>query len=407
MLSSCRYEPDRCAGATDLDPFMMNKLAPKKRRLSGWIRCLSALPLVCAVIVAFAAAEMIVRRGHGQIASSDHLDPGMSRYDADLGWTLVPGWSGRHQNYDFSAQYRLNRHGFRNDSPPPGTHPERLIAVAGDSFTFGFGVNDDETFVHHLNETASDLGSFVNFAVPGYSTDQEALLLERTILKFKPRAVLLVVYLGNDVFDNALPYPIQVNMGKPYFVLEDGALKLENTPVPPVQKSVVDSREALRAAVLGEPSPQSELLSIVARRSVLLALLRDRVESWQDHMPGFTRRFEPSLALFRALTWRIRGDCERANCTLVLALIGGRSMVEQPGSLSAQYQEYLRSAILKSANSEGIAVIDLSSRLQEEARKGKQGFFFPNDGHLSPLGHATVAATLAQELKPILKDGDL
>ncbi|MCC6490362.1 MAG: SGNH/GDSL hydrolase family protein [Candidatus Hydrogenedentes bacterium] len=335
---------------------------------------------------------------------SDHLDPGMSRYDATLGWTLTPNWTGEHRNCDFSVTYQINGHGFRDDSPPPDSGSGDLIAVVGDSFTFGFGVKESDTFVRRLNELAPSLGSFVNFGVPGYSTDQEVLLLERSILKLQPRAVLLVVYLGNDVFDNELVYPMQVSMGKPRFVPEDGALTLVNTPVPPVQKPASDPREDLRAAVLGEPSALSELCSLVARHSVLLTRFQDRVADWRDHTEDFSHRYANALDLFEALVARANDDCERAGCRLVIVLVGGRSMIEQPGSLSAQYQEFLRAAILRSAASQDIDVIDVASYLKAAAHGVGQSFYFPNDGHFSPLGHAMVGDILARELKPLLAE---
>ncbi|MCC6694575.1 MAG: SGNH/GDSL hydrolase family protein [Candidatus Hydrogenedentes bacterium] len=382
----------------------MSEQTTSKRRPRAWAKYVSVLPLVLAVFVAFLVAEILVRRGQENVALDDHLDPGMSRYDPTLGWTLVPRWTGEHRNTDFEVKYQINALGFRDDSPPPDRNPGNLLAVMGDSFTFGFGVNDGDTFVRHLNEVAPSLGAFVNFAVPGYSTDQEVLLLERSILKLRPRAVLLVVYLGNDIFDNELAYPIQVSLGKPRFILEGDALKLMNTPVPPMRKPASNSREDLRTAVLGEPSALSEFWSLFARHSVLLTRFQDRAADWRDHTGEFSQRYDSALALFAALIKRAEDGCEGAGCRLVMVVIGGRSTIEQPGSLSAQYQEFLRAAILDSAATNGIAVIDIATFLNAAARGGGQSFYFPNDGHLSPLGHAMVADILARELKPLLAE---
>jgi hypothetical protein len=106
----------------------------------------------------------------------------------------------------------------------------------GDSFTFGLGVNDHETFVHLLNARAADGDSYLNFAIPGFSTDQEYLLIRRRVFDFNLSVIVLVTYLGNDLFDNQLPFPLQAHNAKPFFELAGDRLVLKNSPVPPDQK---------------------------------------------------------------------------------------------------------------------------------------------------------------------------
>ena len=186
-----------------------------------WRRWVGVFPYLLAIVLALSIAEYFVRNRAQRIATSDNLDSGSSSYDATLGWVLTPNWSGNHQNYDFTAHYLVNGLGFRADSPLPTERRGLLYAVLGDSFTFGFGVSEDQTFVRQLNKTAGGGATFVNFGVPGYSTDQEVLLLERYLLNYRPDVVLVVVYMGNDLFDNQLPVPMQVGLGKPFFAVKD------------------------------------------------------------------------------------------------------------------------------------------------------------------------------------------
>jgi len=105
----------------------------------------------------------------------------------------------------FDVVYDIDASGFRID-PLAGKTGSR-VAVLGDSFTFGLGVANGETFVSRLNAGSDDGRHYLNLGVPGYSTDQELLLLKKTGNALKPDIVLLVVYLANDLFDNNRSFP--------------------------------------------------------------------------------------------------------------------------------------------------------------------------------------------------------
>lgn len=98
-----------------------------------------------------------------------------------------------------------NDRGFR--SPPfaerkaPGT---RRIAVLGDSSTFGWGVEEFQAYPQRLaTALAKRWGveparvEVLNLGVPGYSTFQGRVLLERSVLALEPDAIVWS-YLSND-----------------------------------------------------------------------------------------------------------------------------------------------------------------------------------------------------------------
>lgn len=206
----------------------------RRVRLRWFVRLLVCVQLFFLL----AGSELVVRWQQSRIRNSDRLDPGIAHYDPELGWKLTPNWTGSHRTFDFTVRYTINEAGLRADSPLPFDRRGKLVAVVGDSFAFGLGVNDDQTFVHLLNQSARDQATFVNFSVPGYSTDQEALLIERDVLRWKPDVIILAVYVANDLFDNLLDHPLQVNHAKPRFALCDGRLVLTNVPVPVRPKPV-------------------------------------------------------------------------------------------------------------------------------------------------------------------------
>lgn len=95
---------------------------------------------------------------------------------------------------------RTNALGGRGpEVPPPGERPRVLLL--GDSFTFGQGVEEDQTFGAALEKHLRALGTEVevlNFGVPGHSQPQSVALLEQRLLPLRPDLVLLVVF-ANDL----------------------------------------------------------------------------------------------------------------------------------------------------------------------------------------------------------------
>jgi hypothetical protein len=102
------------------------------------------------------------------------------------------------------ANVRTNRCGMRGGDisivKPANTF---RIAVIGDSFTFGWGVEEHETFVAEMERTlnthfaSTKRVEVINMGVPGYSTFQEVARFEELGLDFNPDAVV-VFFVEND-----------------------------------------------------------------------------------------------------------------------------------------------------------------------------------------------------------------
>jgi len=80
------------------------------------------------------------------------------------------------------------------------------ILVLGDSFTFGAGVELEDTYVKQLetilrSKNSSKEYEVINAGVMGYGTDQEFYYLKEWITKLKPDLVIVGFYVGNDLED--------------------------------------------------------------------------------------------------------------------------------------------------------------------------------------------------------------
>ncbi len=109
----------------------------------------------------------------------------------------------------FFVSYRFNSLGFRGPDyaipAPPGTF--RILAL-GDSYTFGMGVHEQDTFAaqleSRLNAAAVVRGQpiryeVVNAGVGGYSTKEERLSYELFSSAYLPQVVLLTMVFNDDL----------------------------------------------------------------------------------------------------------------------------------------------------------------------------------------------------------------
>jgi hypothetical protein len=74
------------------------------------------------------------------------------------------------------------------------------VLVLGDSFTFGWGVLDDEPYPQRTEQLLRARGldvEVINAGIPGYNTEQEAALLDELMPRFQPDQVVLG-YVVND-----------------------------------------------------------------------------------------------------------------------------------------------------------------------------------------------------------------
>lgn len=94
--------------------------------------------------------------------------------DAATGYMLAPG-----THYLTRSVVTIGRDG-RRIVPDTDSEADCTIAALGDSITFGFGVNDDATWVNQLARLYPDV-RFINTAYSGYNSDNIRGAYENTI----------------------------------------------------------------------------------------------------------------------------------------------------------------------------------------------------------------------------------
>lgn len=151
------------------------------------------------------------------------------QFDPLLGWSLKPAVEAPHFSGEYNVIVKQNSHGMRDkEYKKKKSRDKYRIAVTGDSFVWGYGVNNDEIFTEVLEKKLGSGFEILNFGVSGYGTDQELLQFKSKILEFEPD-MLIVSFYNNDI-ENIISSR-QYGYSKPLFILENGSLRLSNVPV--------------------------------------------------------------------------------------------------------------------------------------------------------------------------------
>lgn len=101
------------------------------------------------------------------------------------------------------TKFKINSHGFRDyEYNLEKPNNKFRIAIVGDSYTFGWRLEFNETFTKllekRLNDNLPNLNYEVfNFGNPGYNTILEANLLEEKILDYNPN-LIIIAYTPGD-----------------------------------------------------------------------------------------------------------------------------------------------------------------------------------------------------------------
>ncbi len=98
-----------------------------------------------------------------------------------------------------------NKFGFRSREDIKEKNDILRVMMLGDSFTFGYGVRDYETFPWILDRLLNKVipgADVLNAGITGASNIQEIAYFNSEGIKFSPHLVVLQVYMGNDISQN-------------------------------------------------------------------------------------------------------------------------------------------------------------------------------------------------------------
>jgi hypothetical protein len=166
--------------------------------LASTVAALLLVELVLAVTPMAVRIRPYRLRLHDPNLDEPYLEDG-----DDVPYTTRPGYAGRFVD---GGRVTINEQGFRTDPSHGGPYARIDVLCLGDSFTFGYLVDDVETYPAQLSRLYEPSGRTVVNAgyYGGFSFDSAALRYGQTLARWHPRVVVYGVFPGNDIADLAV-----------------------------------------------------------------------------------------------------------------------------------------------------------------------------------------------------------
>jgi lysophospholipase L1-like esterase len=350
-----------------------------------------------ALFVLIAAAQFgifeVALRSWGSSEAAPSFQ-GLFQPDATIGYRLKPHARTRFSTSEFAADIAINSAGLRDEEELGAKAPdERRILLLGDSLVLSVQVPFRQTFgellEQRLNSRADGIRyRVINGGVQGYGPVEEQLFFKSIVNAVQPDLVLPIVFVGNDAEEAV-----------------GSKAKLDTTR---------------RTTTVAAESFVTRLRRLV-RRSMVLQILRLRVVAMADRvspslappeppLQSYAAQPAPRIAEGLAITRQAIEDITRtasaAGAKTAIVLMPARFQVDDAdyGRLreivAASGGELIRDAaterFAQALAPLGLPEVDVLPALR--AALPGSDLFYQETVHLTPRGHAVVAAALGEFL---------
>ena len=271
---------------------------------------------------------------------------------------------------DFNVNITINRSGFRETKPM--SDADDAIWFVGDSFTFGWGVEQPERF---SDFTGKLLGKKTyNIASPGTDICGYQAQIARVLKKTSPEAVVVGLFIENDVKKYHCPRgngPGRQPENHTFLVtlpsfsitsIKQALIKysaLYNVIVPRIKQSTTLVNFLIDVGIVARPHAEFFRAALVTEE--ILAGTIDEVIHIKSMIPN--------------------------DASLIVLIIPTRRELQEDNL----EERFLRRKIINMLEKQNIQVADPFAQLK---KKGFGNVHFSHDGHWTPLGHSIAAYSI-------------
>lgn len=280
----------------------------------------------------------------------DHENRVSKNFVADqlTGWRMRPNTAFRWEIDGHWNHYRSNQQGFRNElNFNQAASPNRIILV-GDSFTFGTGVEIEQTFGALLKVLLGNDVTVYNLAMPGFGLDQMWMSVRHQALPMKP-TLIIMGFIDQDLDRSLTAYRPVEGFNKLTFTLDGKVLRPE-----------------------GVQDKPHGAIHFLERQWVTWTVLK-RMSIEMGHSIPFGDWWLRNEAIFKAVI----DDCRRAGVSILFLRLPLKTWGEFPN-------------LHRLMESQEANLLDLGSR---KARP-PYNVHFRTDSHINEMGHQFVANEL-------------
>lgn len=326
--------------------------------------------MLFSTLVMLLICELVIRFFYPQI-----LTPVKFMYDKDLGLMHIPKLEGSEYYpgiYDFD--FSNGEDGFRTsyEGALP-SYVNKKVLLIGDSFTYGKGVEDKETFAYKLQEAAiKDSVQIINAGVEGRGTDHALRSYQFYKDKYQPNTVIYFAHY-NDIADNLRE--------EYYEMVNDSTFKNKT-----FEAFTGGTKEKLR---------NSKVYNWLIEHSHFFALLKSVMVN--ALMPGQTIRYEDGIDMEKAqkLTSvyidQLKREVEADGRKLIVYYIPATHDIEARVKGTMTEQEAFFNRIFTEKN---ISFHNLSEDFIDSGETEIIKHFYLLEGHWNPNGHQLAAEKL-------------
>jgi lysophospholipase L1-like esterase len=324
-------------------------------------------------------------------------EAGLVLPDEQLGWRTTPNVRVAHR-FPLGVEavtIETNSEGFRDlDHAPDPTPGVPRVVVLGDSFVFGYGVNNGEILTDYLRELVPE-AEIINLGVSAYNLAQMHRLLRTVGLKYKPDVVVLALC-QNDIARPIVPTVSSQQRAeqgwKSYLCDFSHLCSLARARAQGSKRLT----RALAAAGLTRPLGGFSDLSDNVRPSLI------------DYPPELEDIWQAAVDEIAAINTTVEG----AGARMLLSPIPAREAIDPDAlgvTLSAVRYDRTHFDLAKPyieigafCAREGIEYVDTYSAFR---RAGGELYLPRGEIHFSAGGHRLFAETLAPRLRSMLSTG--
>jgi lysophospholipase L1-like esterase len=302
-------------------------------------------------------------------------------------------------NPDFDAVHHTDGLGFRNAWAWPKTAD---IVTLGDSLTFGYGVEDADTWPAIIDRALPQL-RVVNLGLIGASPEQYVRVYETFGTPLEPKVVIVGMYPDNDFWDAELfatwweskvggSYMVWRNLGR--LKPTDKGLKRLSKQAQTFLKQhslLYNLAEYARNLYRGRNHAEPKSLRLDDGSQMYL---------WPSHfasrVTGATSD-QPAFHFVRQALTRLQALTTQQGVRLIVVIQPSKEQVYMP--LLGETVPNPNTHLIEALTQLGIDYLDLTPVFQKRAKSG-EALFLPRDTHPNRQGYALIAQEILNHIKP-------
>lgn len=317
--------------------------------------------------------------------------------------SYAPNCYSRFTSFEWDTEVNINAEGFRDDEMASKEQFDLRILMLGDSMTWGYGVEKEETFSEVLQQRLRMKGIYadvINAGATSYSPTLEYLLLKNKGLSYEPDVVILNLDMS-DIQDD-YNYEQRAEFDQEGNLARVSGIKGQTTLLYKIRNkmqlnrfifdklNLIDSR-----FVKKEGAQKTKTMPLGDPKTDRYAILRDMPV--QDEAEHWNRTFH-YLSLINEL-------CKENGITFILTLYPyGVQVSPEEWNLGrhmfgfapdAVHSDAPQQKVKKYAEENGIMYVEMLDSFQAS---DTFPLYFPYDGHINRDGHTLAAEVLYSSL---------